>query len=57
MTYIKSFPSITIASNETICSSSEITSVCRKLRKTSKGYIWMYEQDYFNYLNDFKKEA
>lgn len=56
MTYIKSFPSITIASNETICSSSDITSVCRKLRKTSKGYIWMYEQDYFNYLNDFKKE-
>lgn len=50
--FIKEYKSIKEASLETGCNISNITQCCKGKRyKTSKGYKWMYKEDYLKLLN------
>ena len=41
--FVAYYPSITLASEETCCSRSAISEVCRGKRESTKGYLWKFE--------------
>ena len=44
--YIKTWGSLSDASNELKICRSDICSTCKRKKKSAGGYIWVYEEDY-----------
>jgi len=46
--FFNSYPSVSIAAKENNTTGSNISSVLRKITKTAKKLIWLYEDDYYD---------